>query len=155
MPIPSPAPFRRSNLTKKQKQEELNAIYGVQMKSEITAAEIERMRELVADHDAEGGDNADFDPSKVRVPYVFKKFPMMVYNAAQSHPAYDDERIVTRGSLAVAELTHIKAYLASRIVNNQRELDAALADGYSENAPTFAEETEAPVIEEKPRRRRA
>lgn len=148
MPIPSPAPYRRSNLTKQQKKDELEAIYGVTM-SQITDEEIQKMREMIANHDAETSEEVDFDPSKVKVPYRFQKFPMVVYNHARSRAACDEERNVLRGSLVVAEVVHVKAHLASMLVQHQQELDAALSAGWSEAPPEFKEEQEdEPSVDE-------
>lgn len=147
MPIPSPAPYRRSNLTKEQKKEALNAIYGVTMPKPMSEEEAERIRELLANHDAENSNETDFDPSKVKVPYRFQKFPQVVYDHAHSYPAYDEEKTVIRGSMAVLEMTHIKAHFAQKVVNSQRELDAAVAAGWSETPPEFREEQESEPIE--------
>lgn len=114
--------------------------------SKLTDEEIRKMRELIADHDAEGSEEGDFDPSKVRVPYTFQKFPMMIYNHEMSYPAYDTEKNVLRGSVVVAEMVHVKAHLASKTVHTQRELEAALHQGWSESAPTFQE----PEVEAEP-----
>lgn len=145
MPIPAPIPFVR--LTKKQQEEQLLDLYGEPMSnSQLSASDIEKMRALVAQHDeqAEGEEN-NFDPSKVRKPYHFQKFPMMVYDHARSYPAHDAEQNVVRGSIAVVEVTHVKARLVSKIVHSQRELDSALSEGWNELAPEFLEE---PTIEQ-------
>ncbi len=114
----------------------------------LSEEEIRKMREMLAAHDAEASNEADFDPSKVKVPYRFQKFPMMVYDHAESYPAYDTEKDVMRGSVVVRETVHVKAHLAEKVVRSQAELDHALAHGWSEAAPHFREEAEAEEPEE-------
>lgn len=74
----------------------------------LTPAEIERMREILAQHDAQGEQEFDLNKPKVE-PYRHQEFPRIVY-----HP--------TKG-------THRK-------VHNQAELDKALSAGHSIEAPT-------------------
>ena len=141
MPIPEPAVYRPSNLTKTQRKEQLAAVYGVPMAPELTAEEIERMRQIVARHDSEHRPIQTFDLNNPpRQSYRFQKFPMMIYDHENSYPAHDEERTVIRGSLPVQEIFHVPAKLVSKIVHNQRELDQALEDGWSEQAPEFREE---------------
>lgn len=152
MPIPPNPPFKRSNLSKQQKQQELEIIYGVDMAAQLTVNEIEKMRELLAQHDAQNSEGSDFDPSKVVIPYRYQKFPMMIYDHSKSYPAHEREQTVTRGSMVVNEIVHVTANLASKVVRNQAELEEHLEQGWSENPPSF--ELEPEVVEPHPARRR-
>lgn len=80
----------RSNLTKQQKHEAMAAIYGLQETPIMTpsngpqhfsAHEIERMRTILAHHDATTAKTQEFDLNNPpRVNYVHQEFPKLVYD---------------------------------------------------------------------------
>lgn len=138
MPIPEPGLYRPSNLTKKQQQEQLNAIYGVPMPQDLTPFEIDRMREIVMQHDQLQKPIRTIDLNNPpKEPYRHQKFPMMVYHHESSHPAGQETRTVARGSALVEETVHIPAHMATRIVKSEHELAEALEDGWSPEPPQF------------------
>ena len=51
MPIPEPGLYRPSTLSKKQRQEQLAACYGVPMQKEITPVEAEQLRSILQRYD--------------------------------------------------------------------------------------------------------
>lgn len=79
----------------------------------LSAEEIQHMRQILAQHDAESKPVQTFDLNNPpRQPYVFQKFPMMVY-------ATDGE-----GHL---------------VVSSEAELSAALKQGFTRTAPAQSE----------------
>ncbi len=144
MPIPDPGIYRPSHLTRKQQDEQERVIRGVAM-SEFTQEDIEKMRRMVQDHDAKhkGAPIIDLN-NPPKEPYKFQKFPMMVYNHAQSEPARDKQ---TQGKNGL-ELVHVPAKRVSKVVKNEHELELALKAGWSEQAPEFEAEADAPEEEE-------
>ena len=123
MPIPAPEPYRRSNLTQQQRDEQLAAIYGVTVEP-LSHEEIERMRRIVQQHDSEKKPMQIYnlnDPP--REPYRFQKFPMMLFDHAHSHPG----RIVRM------------------VANNEGELEKALENGWNEKPPAYREERVEPL----------
>lgn len=121
MPIPEPAIYRPSNLTKEQRQEQLAALYGVTMAPELSHEEIERMRQIVQQHDSQRKPFQVFDLNNPpKQPYHFQKFPMMVYDLARSAPGH----------------------IVSSIVHSEGELDSALRAGLSQQAPEFGDSSE-------------
>lgn len=75
---------RRSNLTKEQKREAEAAIYGLSTKPmEFNHDEIERMRAMIAQHDAQQAKQGiqEFDLNNPpKQPYRFQEFPKLVYD---------------------------------------------------------------------------
>lgn len=79
----------------------------------LSAEEIQHMRQILAQHDAESKPVQTFDLNNPpKQPYVFQKFPMMVY-------ATDGE-----GHL---------------VVSSEAELSAALKQGFTRTAPAQSE----------------
>lgn len=97
----------------------MRAIYGVSMQAEqITHEEATRLRQILAQHDAERQPFRTIDLNNPpREPYHFQKFPKMVYDHQHSVP----------GNLVIAT------------VRSDDELAQALEDGWSENAPAFGD----------------
>lgn len=121
MPIPEPARFKPSNLTREQRRTELAACYGVHMQEQLTYAELERMRQIVQSADAQRQPMKTIDLNNPpREPYHFQSFPKMVYDLENSVP----------GKIA---------YL---VVQNGGELSDAIASGYSLTAPSFGDAPE-------------
>ena len=107
MPLNEAYGFHRSNLTKEQKRAAEAAVYGQSVPSmppnALTHEEIERMRTLVAQQDAQGAVK-EFDLNNPATPpYVFQPFPTTVYHHATKR---------------------------NKIVADQEALDAALAEGW-------------------------
>ncbi len=143
MPIPEPGLYRPSNLTQKQKQEQLAACYGVPVNEQISASDVEKMRAIVQGYDNQRKKAPIHDLNNPpREPYRFQKFPMMVYNLAQSQPAHEETRSAIVGSSVIEERVHIRAKVVSMVVHSEEDLKAALANGWSKNAPNFADEPE-------------
>jgi hypothetical protein len=86
MSINESVKLRRSNLTKEQRREAEAAIYGLstkQMIDQLSPEEIERMRQIVAQHDQTSGKNGikEFDLNNPpRLPYRFQEYPKTVYD---------------------------------------------------------------------------
>jgi hypothetical protein len=139
MPIPEPGSIRRSNLTKQQQQDQLAAIYGVTMPTQqLSEQEVAHMRQILAQHDSEHKPMQVFDlnnPPKEQ--YHFQKFPMMLYDHANSHPAYDEERPSRVGM--GTDTFHVPAKVITLVVETEEQLQRALGDGWSEEAPEFRE----------------
>ena len=105
--------------------------------SEFSQEDIEKMRRMVQDHDAQHKGPAIVDLNNPpKAPYKFQKFPMMVYNHAQSKPARDEKRVGKNG----VEIVHVPAKLARRTVNNEQELELARKTGWSEKPPEYKDE---------------
>ncbi len=89
MPINEASGYRRSNLTAQQRKEAEAAIYGLtpismQDTLELTAAEIERMRAIVSQHDRTNGKMEEIDLNNPKTPpYRYQKFPKMIYSHAK------------------------------------------------------------------------
>ena len=149
MPIPPPERYAPSTLTKKQQQEQLAVCYGVNMSPvdtqiPLSASEIERMRHIIAQHDSETKKATIHDLNNPpKEPYKFQKFPMMVYDLEHSHPAQDVKQPKVNGM--GTEVVHIPAKVVSQVVRSEEQLRAALAGGWSEEAPVFTEEREEPL----------
>jgi hypothetical protein len=148
MPIPEPGIHRPPTLNAKQRREQIAAVYGVQMPKELTALEIERMRQIVQEHDLQSKPVQTIDLNNPpKVPYRHQKFPMVVYDHERSYPARDETRTVVRGSMAVQERIHVAARISSKLVHSEEELREARAEGWSELAPEFREEEQEPLSE--------
>lgn len=123
MPIYESRGPKRGALTRDQKREAEAAIYGLEgdtslSSPQITPQEIERMRQLVAQHDSQGGIK-DFDLNNPpRLPYKYQEYPRIVYHHA-------DRKM--------------------RTVNSDEELELALEAGY-EKEP-YPQEVEAPTLD--------
>jgi len=146
MPIPEPSSSRPSNLTKQQQQDALAACYGVtpMPTQQLSESEIAHMRTLLAQHDSENKKVTIHDLNHPpREPYRFQKFPMMVYDLQNSYPSQDKVRPKANG--AGVETVHIPAKVVSRLVQSEDQLQAALADGWDEEAPAFNEERVEPL----------
>ena len=111
MPLNEAHSFHRSNLTKEQQRAAEAAVYGQSVPTmppnALTPEEIERMRTLVAQNDAQGAVK-EFDLNNpVTPPYVYQPFPTTVYHAK----------------------------LGNKVVPDQEALDEALAAGWKHEAP--------------------
>ncbi len=107
MPLNEAYGFHRSNLTKEQKRAAEAAVYGQPVPTmppnALTQEEIERMRTLVAQNDAQGAVK-EFDLNNPQTPpYVFQPFPTTVYHHATKR---------------------------NKIVPDQEALDKAMAEGW-------------------------
>lgn len=148
MPIPAPELYRPSNLTKKQREEAIAACYGVTVNAaeQFRPDEIERMRQIIAQVD--GNNHKPMQTLDLnnppRVPYRFQKFPMMVYDLERSTPAHEEERVNRSGFV---EWVQVGAHVVTLLVQNEDQLQTALAEGWSEQAPGFSE---SPTIELSP-----
>jgi len=74
-----------TNLTQEQKREAERALYGLEnvMPAEATQEEMNRMREILAQHDAktQAAGMKDFDLNKPpTAPYVYREFPFLMYH---------------------------------------------------------------------------
>lgn len=122
MPFSEPAVYyRRSNLTRAEKAEQLRVIYGVPKEDEmekLTAEEAQKLRALLAQHDTEQSPVKTTDLNNPpHVPYRHQEFPKMVYDLENSKP----------GSLV------------TMVVRSPDELADAIADGWDEDAPAFGD----------------
>lgn len=87
MPLNESVGSLYSNLTEQQQREAEQALYGLDkgptMSPEPTHEEYERMRQILAQHDAKTAQNSmkEFDlnkpPSK---PYIYQEFPFLMYH---------------------------------------------------------------------------
>jgi hypothetical protein len=119
MPIPEPGRYRPSNLTKQQQREQLAACYGVPMPQELSYEEVERMRQIIAQHDSQRQPMQTIDLNNPpRQPYRFQKFPMMLYGPTVG---------------------------ARMIVHSEDALESALAEGWQQEAPVTLGEREEPL----------
>lgn len=83
---------------------------------ELSHAELERMRQIVQQHDAQSKPMKTIDLNNPpKEPYIFQKFPKMVYDLEASTPGH----------------------VVTRVVRSEDELADALADGFSKEAPTY------------------
>jgi len=144
MPIPADQ-YRPSNLTKKQRQEQLAAVYGVSMTTQqLSETEIARMRQILLQHDSEAKKATIHDLNNPpKESYRFQKFPMALYDHQNSQPARDEDQPNRNGAGFVT--VHIAARVVSMLVNSEEELQDALSSGWSQEAPEFREEREEPL----------
>lgn len=99
-----------SNLTQKQQREAMESLYGLTeerttMAPEMTYEERERLRQILAQHDAKDAAqaNSTFDLNKPpQAKYVYREFPFVMYNhatgkakAARDH--VERERLIAEG----------------------------------------------------------
>lgn len=112
-------------------------MYGVKdhmQNQQLSADEINKMREMVLAHDQKNAQSIVMDLSKpIIVPYTHQEYPKMVYDHAASEPGFWAAKKTVNGD----DLYHVPAKLVNRIVKNADELQAALAEGFSEEAPYF------------------
>ena len=100
----------------------------------LSANEIERMREIVLAHDRDKSKNV-FDLSKPPVvKYEHKKFPMMLYDHKNAEPPRDEIRPTPQGA---NDLVHVPAKIRTRMVHSEAELKSALDAGWKEKPPVF------------------
>lgn len=102
---------------------------------ELQRSEIERMRSILMEHDRKVNTSAYtvIDISKPPVkPYVYNKFPMLVYDPQSNQPAHS---VTITNLLGQGDTQHIPWKCETRIVNGEEELAAAIKDGWSEKAP--------------------
>lgn len=86
--------------------------------------EIERMRQIVQQHDSQRKPIQIVDLNNPpKEPYRFQKFPKMVYDLTHSEPGH----------------------VVNRIVRSEDDLEAALAQGWSESAPAYSDERIEPL----------
>ena len=106
---------------------------------ELSFAEIDRMRDILAQQDARRTPNV-FDLSKPPVvPYSHQEFPKTVYHHKQSKPGRIITREVAIDGRPVDSTHHVAPKIVSKTVKNADELQKALADGWDEKPPTFKE----------------
>lgn len=143
MPIPPPARYAPSTLTKEQQQKQLAVCYGVNMNPEpLTATDVEKMRHLVAQHDSTSKKTTIHDLNNPpKEAYRFQKFPMTVYDLKNSHPSRDEDRAKPNG--AGRETIHIAAKVVTRLVHSEKELVDSIEAGWSEEAPAFGAEPDS------------
>lgn len=104
--------------------------------AQLSHEEAERLREILMQHDKKNnaGPNS-FDLHNPKVPpYRHQEFPKLVYHHENSKPSKDTAKINRDGN---QEVIHTPAHLATKQVNNQDELEAALAAGYQEKPPVL------------------
>ncbi len=142
MPFSDPGVYQRSStLTQKQQHEQLAACFGVNMSNELSPMEAEQMRALLAKYDSKHKPATIHnlnDPPKV--PYRHQKFPMMVYNHAESFPAHTETRSAIVGSSVLEETIHVKAHISTALVQDEKQLQKAIENGWSTEAPVFRED---------------
>jgi hypothetical protein len=117
MPIPA-SRYRPTNLTREQRQDQLAACYGVTEMSQLSHEEIERMRQIVQEHDSVRKPIQTIDlnnPPKEH--YRHQEFPKMVYGVHQG------------------KRVHL-------VVRNAAELRSAIEDGWTEDVPQIEEARE-------------
>lgn len=110
MPLNESAGSLYSNLTEQQQREAEQALYGLDKGPTMSPDplrndEIERMRQIIAQHDAKTAQNSmkEFDLNKPpSTPYVYQEFPFLMYHhqTKKTRPArnHDErERMVAEG----------------------------------------------------------
>lgn len=91
---------------------------------QMTEADINKMREMVANYDAEQSPVKVVDLNNPpRVAYKYQKFPKIVYDLENS----SEQKIVFV------------------TVENEDDLQSYLAEGWSENPPSYSEQREEPL----------
>lgn len=160
MPLNEARSFKRSNLTREQKQQAEAAIYGVRESTSMSANnfdinnlsqdQIEALRKVVMQSD-NGGKIAEFDLNNPpKVPYRHQAFPKLVYNHAASEPSRIE--IDTENGKRVER--HIEPKLVTMKVTDQEHLEKALEAGWSEEVPSqHSDELLVAVEAEKPMKR--
>lgn len=111
---------------------------------QLSESEVAHMRKILAQHDSEHKPMRVFDlNSPPREQYRFQKFPMMVYDLANSNPSYEEDQ-PRRNGMGI-ETVHVPARVISRTVNSEEELQEAIAQGWSEQAPAYSEDRAEPL----------
>jgi hypothetical protein len=104
-----------------------------QLLNSFTESQIEELRSAILRRDKNQAQSNLIDINNPpKQPYTFEKFPMAVYLHKKAAPSRDE----IRQNRDQIEVVHIPAKLGEKIVHNEDELQAALAQGYSEKAPT-------------------
>lgn len=102
---------------------------------QFSPEEIEKFRSIVLDSDKKSGGVNVFDPNRPpHIPYKHQEFPKVLYNHEESRPSRD-KIVVQHGG---EHLHHIPAKYVTLVVNNEKELNKALKDGWKEKAPDLA-----------------
>jgi len=111
---------------------------------DMTPAQIEAMRSLVLEHDKKHSSNS-FDPSAPQiVPYKFQEFPKTLYKHEQCLPSRAQVKKTQLGGEELHFLPPVFKTVMARDVDHAAQL---VAEGWSEEAPTFSEQEEAePVV---------
>lgn len=141
MPLNEARSFKRSNLTREQRQQAEAAIYGVRESavmpvnnfdvSNFSQDQIEAMRQVVMQSD-NGAKSSEFDLNNPpKAAYRHQAFPKLVYNHEASEPSRI-EIVIENGRNTEK---HIEPKLVSAKVNSAEELEDALAAGWSEEVP--------------------
>lgn len=161
MPLNEARSFKRSNLTREQRQQAEAAIYGIRESvvmpvnhfdvSNLSQDQIEAMRQVVMQSD-NSAKSTEFDLNNPpKVPYRHQAFPKMIYNHEASEPSrvevdYENGKRVEK---------NIEPKIVSAKVGSQEELEEALAAGWSEEVPPqhSGEEVMTFVEPEKPAKR--
>jgi hypothetical protein len=100
MPLNEAQGYHHSSLTEDQQREAMKAIYGLERQpmtpDPLRSDEIERMRQIIAQHDAKTAQNSmkEFDLNKPPVaPYVYQEFPFLMYHheTRRTKPAINNE----------------------------------------------------------------
>jgi len=111
---------------------------------EFSEVELSHMRQILSQHDAGARKMTIHDlnnPPKSQ--YRFQKFPMMVYDLEHSYPSTNEQR--PKPNSLGTETVHVPAKIVRMVVQSEDELQHALAQGWSEQAPAFSEEREEPL----------
>lgn len=102
MPINESSGTPRSKLTKAQKKQMEAAVYGLQEKgsmehtTDVSPQDIEKMRQLVMDHDRATGRMVEFDLNKPpQESLQYRPFPRLLYNweTKKEKPVADQEQL--------------------------------------------------------------
>jgi hypothetical protein len=100
--------------------------------STFSSGQIEELRNAIVRRDSQQAKEGMIDINNPpKVPYVFQKFPMMVYKHSKAQSSRDE----LRQNRDQVEIVHIPAKLGEKVVNSEEELEAALEAGYSEKPP--------------------
>ena len=110
--------------------------------TQLTAGEIERMRQIVNAADSQNKNSiATMDLNNPpKEPYAHQKFPMAVYHHGKSIAAHDTTTGVKVGNVITEQVVHVPAHLHSFIVNNEKELEKALKAGWKVEPPEYKAE---------------
>lgn len=90
------------------------------------------MREILLQFDKQNS-LTPIDPNNVKVPYEFRKFPLMVYHHGKSKPGQHLLKNNPHGEY----LEFTGAQYHTRTVKNEAELEAALKEGFLAEPPVF------------------
>jgi hypothetical protein len=104
---------------------------------QLSTEEISRMRDILAQHDKAHANRFMDLNNPPREPYVFQKFPMLLYSHKESKPPRAEQKRDPYNPNGPVELIHHPAMLATRTVNNEGELKQWLEKGWSKAPPVF------------------